>query len=192
MGNSDDQEKRFAASCLFSAYLFANVVSVAPALALSVDDFTGTSQVVAAKSGGRMGGRSSSGARPSSSSYKPSSSTTTERTTVIRQPVIQSPVVVAPPVVAPPVYGGYGYGVDAGAVGKLSNEKELVSCTCSKSFALYSLGLSVGLNAINSIGREMREQSQEREIAREREELAEARMKAAELEGRLRALEAGR
>ena len=55
-----------------------------------------------------------------------------------------------------------------------------------------AVGLSVGLSAINSIGREMREQSQEREIAREREELAEARMKAAELEGRLRALEAGR
>ena len=36
----------------------------------------------------------------------------------------------------------------------------------------------------------MREQSQEREIMREREELAEAKMKAAELEGRLRALEA--
>jgi hypothetical protein len=51
-------------------------------------------------------------------------------------------------------------------------------------------GLTVGLSAINSIGREMREQSQEREIYRERQELAEARMKQAELEGRLRALEA--
>lgn len=64
------------------------------------------------------------------------------------------------------------------------------------SHALFSccafLGLTVGLSAINSIGREIREQSQEREIAREREELAEARMRQAELEGRLRALEAGR
>lgn len=53
-----------------------------------------------------------------------------------------------------------------------------------------SIGLSVGLSAINGIGREMREQSQEREIMRERQELSEAKMKAAELEGRLRALEA--
>ena len=37
----------------------------------------------------------------------------------------------------------------------------------------------------------MREQGQEREIARERAELSEARMRQAELEGRLRALEAG-
>ena len=35
----------------------------------------------------------------------------------------------------------------------------------------------------------MREQSQEREIARERAELQEAKMRQAELEGRLRALE---
>jgi len=51
-------------------------------------------------------------------------------------------------------------------------------------------GLTVGLSAINSIGREMREQSQERQIQQERAELNDARMRTAELEGRLRALEA--
>lgn len=116
MGQSEDHEKKFAASVLTAAYLFANVISVAPAFALA-DDFAGSTQVVAAKSGGRMGGRSSMGNRGASSSYKasPSRSTTRiERTTVIQQPaVIQSPVVVAPP-----VYGGYGYGVDPAAVGK--------------------------------------------------------------------------
>ena len=51
-------------------------------------------------------------------------------------------------------------------------------------------GVVVGLNAISGISREMREQSQEREIQRERAELSEARMRQAELEGRIRAMEA--
>ena len=54
----------------------------------------------------------------------------------------------------------------------------------------FIIGLTVGLSAINSIGREMREQSQERQIQEERAELNEARLRQAELEGRLRALEA--
>ena len=51
-------------------------------------------------------------------------------------------------------------------------------------------GVVVGINAISGISREMREQSQEREIQRERSELSEARMRQAELEGRIRAMEA--
>ena len=109
--SDNDDERRFAASVLTAAYLFANVVSVAPAFA-APQDFAGSSQVVAAKSGGRMGGRSSSsmGSRPSSSSYSRSSSvnTHTSHTTVIQQPVYVAPT---------PVYGGYGYGLDAGTVG---------------------------------------------------------------------------
>ena len=121
MSQSADQEKRFAASVLSAAYIFANVVSVAPAFA-APEDF-GSTQIVAAKSGGRMGGRSATGSRGSSSSYSkaPSSYSSSNRviekkTTIIQQPaVVQSPVVVAPP-----VYGGYGYGYapDPAAVGK--------------------------------------------------------------------------
>lgn len=172
MTNSD-QEKRFASSVVAAAYLFTNVLSVAPTLAAAID-FAGSTEIVAAKSGGRMGGRSATGSRGASPSYSRASSSTPRststrvierQTTVIQQPaVVQSPVVVAPPVVAP-----YGYGYAPDPVG---------------------VGLSVGLSAINGISREMREQSQEREIAREREELAQARMRQAELEGRLRALEA--
>ncbi|CAB9505874.1 expressed unknown protein [Seminavis robusta] len=170
MSQSVDDEKRFAASVLTAAYIFANAVSVAPAFAVP-QDFAGSTHIVAAKSGGRMGGRSSVGTR----SAAPSSSYSRPSTTVVHKTVIQSPTVVAPPVMASPVYMAppvyappvYSPGLDAGAV-----------------------GLSVGLSAINGISREMREQSQEREIAREREELAQSRMRQAELEGRLRALEA--
>ena len=66
----------------------------------------------------------------------------------------------------------------------------LVTNACFR-FGICNTGLTVGLNAISGISREMREQGQEREIARERAELSEARMRQAELEGRLRALEAG-
>ena len=53
-----------------------------------------------------------------------------------------------------------------------------------------SVGLGLGLSAINSIGNGMRENRQENEIYRERVELEQARVKQAELEGRLRMLEA--
>lgn len=124
----DEQEKRFAASVLTAAYIFANAVSMAPAFAAGPDDFSGSSQVIAARSGGRMGGRSAVGTRGASPSYsRPTSSTTIHKTTVI-----QSPSVVGSPVyVAPPVYGGYGYGVDAGTVGmysELSSDFAIKSC----------------------------------------------------------------
>jgi hypothetical protein len=50
--------------------------------------------------------------------------------------------------------------------------------------------LGLGMSAINSAGNSMREYGQEREIERERVELNDSRVKQAELEGRLRALEA--
>lgn len=121
MSQSDDQERKFAASVLTAAYLFANAVSVAPAVA-AFQDF-GSTEIVAARSGGRTGGRVSSGTRGASPSYKaPTNTRVVERTTVIQQPS----VVAAPVVVAPPVYGGYGYGygggLDAGAVGMSNAE----------------------------------------------------------------------
>jgi len=187
---SDNVERRFAASVLTAAYLFANVASMAPAFAAPTD-FAGSSQVVAAKSGGRMGGRSSVGSRGSASSYSRSASTTNNyrSTTVIQQPAY----------VAPPVYGGYGYGygVDAGTVGTFSRQfyfivlKTIIHSTSFLTLIFtLSAGLTVGLNALSGISREMREQSQEQQIRDERQALSEARMREAELEGRLRALEA--
>ena len=56
-------------------------------------------------------------------------------------------------------------------------------------FLICDTALGLGLSAINSVGESMREYNQEREIARERAELNEARIKQAELEARLRSLE---
>ena len=147
-------------SVVAGAYLFANVMTAAPAFAAQDEDLFGSSQVIAGRSGGRAGGRSrSSSFKSAPTSYK-SSPTVIKKTTVIQQ----APVMVAPP----PVYGG-GYGYGGGNSG---------------------LGLAIGLNAVSSIGEGMREARQESEIRESRQELTNARIKEAELEARLRQLEA--
>ena len=86
--------KSTAASVLAAAFLFSNVLAVAPAFAAAPgEDFAGSSQVVAARSGGRMGGRSSMGSRGGGGA--PSYSRSYSRTTVVR-PMVTSPVIVAP------------------------------------------------------------------------------------------------
>merc|ERR1712232_593617 len=110
--------------------------------------------------GGRSGGRAG-GRATSMSRPAPTSTRTVQRTTVIKQPTY-----VAPPVVVAPV-SPYGYGYNP----------------------MGGLGLSLGLNAIEGVGREIRESGQEREIARERAELEVAKQRQFELEQRLAALE---
>jgi len=56
-------------------------------------------------------------------------------------------------------------------------------------FLFLFSGLGLGLNAIENVGREIREQGQERELRDNRAELQMAKMKEAELEQRLRMLE---
>ena len=53
------------------------------------------------------------------------------------------------------------------------------------------IGLGIGLNAVNQIGNDMRDYRQEREIQDANAELRAARMREAEMEARLRALEGG-
>jgi hypothetical protein len=158
--------KKVATSALAAAFLAANVVAMEPALALdssssSMFDF-GSSEVIAGRSGGRSGGRvSSGGAR--SSSYSRSSTTIVRPTTVIRT----SPTYVAPPVyIAPSI--GYGYGYNP----------------------LGGLGMGYALGSMNNIGNDMRDYRQESEIQQSKVQLEQARMKEAELEARLRQLEA--
>ena len=104
----EDGAKKAAGSFLAASFLLSNVAFAAPVMAAMDDamDF-GSSQVIAGRSGGRAGGRSSAARAPPRSSAPSRSSNTrvVERTTVIRQPSYAAPSVI----VAPPVYGGYGY-----------------------------------------------------------------------------------
>merc|ERR1712087_569832 len=112
---------------------------------------------LAARSGGRAGGRASMPRARSSSTRIYSA----PRTTYYSSPSV---------IMAPPVFGspfGYGYGLNP--------------------FGGFGLGLGIG--GMNSVGREIREQSQESELRRSQEELAQTKQKEFELEQRLKALE---
>jgi len=87
--------KRAAVSAVAAAFLASNLATAEPAFALDMD--FGTSQIVAGRTGGRAGGRSTAARAPTSSS---STTHVIHRTTYV-QP---SPVIVAPA----PVYS-YGY-----------------------------------------------------------------------------------
>uniref|UniRef100_A0A7S0F7G3 Uncharacterized protein n=1 Tax=Craspedostauros australis TaxID=1486917 RepID=A0A7S0F7G3_9STRA len=153
-----------AVSFAAAAFLMVNTVDVAPANAVS-DDFFGSTEILAARSGGRAGGRSSSvSSRPSASARSSSSSSTNtrviERTTVVQQ---APTVVAAPPVImAAP---SYGYNPMPG------------------------LGLSLGLNAVSQIGNDMRDARQQSEIRQTQSELMQSKAKEAELSARLSSLE---
>lgn len=158
-----DVKQAATASLIAATLVLGNVLTVGSAIAASMDDaydFGGSSQVVAARSGGRAGGRSSSyRAAP-----RPSSSRTTTNTRVIeRTRYVPSPSYSSPSIImAPPIYN-----------------------------PLPGYGLGLGFNAINQIGNDMRDYRQEGEIRDARVQLEQARIREAEMETRLRALEQG-
>jgi len=160
---NEEGMKKAAASFALATFVLGNVATVAPAFAID-DSYFGSSHVIAARSGGRSGGRSS-GARSSSarsSAPRPSSSSSTtvinRNTYVSPSPMYSSPTVI----MAPPVYNPMG-----------------------------GLGLSLGLNAVSNIGNDMRDYRQEREIQDTRGELQQSKMREAEMSARLNRLEQG-
>mmetsp|Transcript_55012 Transcript_55012/g.61460 ORF Transcript_55012/g.61460 Transcript_55012/m.61460 type:complete len:231 (+) Transcript_55012:38-730(+) len=161
---NEEGMKKAAASFALATFVLGNVAAVAPAFAMD-DSYFGSSHVIAARSGGRSGGRSS-GARSSSarsSAPRPSSSSSTtviNRNTYVSSP---SPMYSSPTVImAPPVYNPMG-----------------------------GLGLSLGLNAVSNIGNDMRDYRQEREIQDTKGELQQSKMREAEMSARLNRLEQG-
>ena len=149
------------AATSFAAAAFLMTSVAAVEPAFAMDEADfGSSQVIAARSGGRAGGRSRAPARAPARSSAPSSS---RSTTVINRTVVSPPVVVGSP-----MYGGYGYGYNP----------------------VPGLGLSLGLNAINQIGNDMRDYRQETEIRDTRAALMNSQQREAEMEARLRQLEA--
>jgi hypothetical protein len=91
-------------SIVTAAFLFSGVATAAPVYAY--DHVSGTdssNQLVAARSGGRIGGRSSMGSR--AGGYGGSSYTNIRRTTVVR-PMVSSPSVIVAPT---PLYSPFGF-----------------------------------------------------------------------------------
>ena len=168
----DAQYRQTVSSVLAAAFVAMNVAtSAAPALAMDQtradEHLFGSSAVIAARSGGRSGGRAASGGN--SKAYRSSSSPARSSTTYKSY---SSTTYVAPPSPTVVVSPGYSYGYSSyNPIGD--------------AITGYALG-----SAINSIGNGFREPRQEREIEQSRYQLEQARMKEAELEGRLRALEA--
>ena len=164
----DEQTRKTVSSFLAAAFVAVNVAATAmPALAVQQDDFFGSTEVIAARSGGRSGGRAGSGGN--SKSYRssaPSRPTTTYKS-------YSSTTVVAPPRPTVVVTPGYGYGYGYSSYNPIGD---------------IATGYAIG--SIANIGNNMRDARQEREIEQSRYQLEQARMKEAELEGRLRALEA--
>jgi hypothetical protein len=155
---SQDSMKRAAASLVAAAFLMGDTMVVDPAFAM--DDFASSgfggssSQILlAARSGGRAGGRSA-GARARPAPSRTINTRVIERTTYVAPPIYSSPVYVAP----------------------LYNP-------------LPGLGFSMGLNAINQVGNDMRDYRQETEIQSTRAQLEQSKMREAEMEARLRQLE---
>merc|ERR1719410_1132193 len=153
--NSEETSKKVAASVLAASFILGNVATIAPAQAID-DSMFGSSNVIAARSGGRAGGRSSAARM---SSPRPSSS---RSTTVINRTYVAPPVYSSPSVIMAPSYN-----------------------PCP------GLGLSLGLNAVNQIGNDMRDYRQEREIRDTQAELNASRAREAQMEARLRQLEMG-
>lgn len=165
IGDDNIDAKKFLGSGAVAAALFlSSAIGGADVASASVDnnyDFSGSSTLVSARSGGRAGGRSSYRAPP------PRSSTTTIRRTTVVQP---STVMVAPPPVVVSPFGGYGYGYGF-------------------PFGGVGLGLNA-LNAVGNEVRDYRQESEiqkgraELEVAKQREAELAARIQQLEMNQR--------
>jgi len=158
---SIDVRKVLGTSAVLATYLMSNIISVEASLAMDNKalDFSGSSNIVAARSGGRAGGRSSMRSTPRSTPPPRSYSSYGSSTTVIQPMVAPSPVIVSP-------FGmGYGYNPFGG------------------------FGMGYGLGALNSAGNEIRDYRQESEIQRGKAELDAAKEREAQLEKRVQELE---
>jgi hypothetical protein len=161
--NGIDKARSAAAGAVLATYLLTNAMIAAPAFATYDYDKAstdiGSSIILAGRTGARAGGRSSTTSLSASSR----SYEPVRSTTTIIQPTIG--LAPAAPVVVSPF--GYSYGYNP----------------------MPGLGLGLGLSAVNSVGNEIRDYNQEREIAQSKIELEQAKGREALLEQRLKALE---
>lgn len=158
----DDNVNKFTSSLVVAATIFATVISnVEPASAQADSfylDFSGSTEVLAARSGGRTGGRSSRAYRPSPSRSAGTRTRIYNSNTRIIQPSYSPPIIVTP---------GFGFGYNP--------------------FGGFGLGLGYG--AVGSVGNVMQDIRQDNELDRVQAELQAEKIKEADMEARLRALE---
>jgi hypothetical protein len=181
---SKSKQNNVALSVVAAAYLFANVAYAPPADAL---DF-GSSETIAARSGGRAGGRSSSGgyrggggggrssfsgggaARSSFSGGGYGGGAAASRA---YSPSYRSTTIVRPMIAPSPFGYGGGYGGGFGY----------------SPFSGIGLGYGLGSMGNNNRGDQARDYQQEKDILSEKSELEQAKLRAAQLELRIQALE---
>jgi hypothetical protein len=184
---SKSKPHKVALSFAAAAYLFANVAYAPPADAL---DF-GSSETIAARSGGRAGGRSSSGGyrggggggggRSSFSGGGASRSSFSggggygggAAASRAYSPTYRSTTIVRPMIAPSPFGYGGGYGGGFGY----------------SPFSGIGLGYGLGAMGNNNRGDQAREYQQEKDIISEKSELEQTKLRAAELELRIKALE---
>lgn len=160
----DEDLRKTVSSVFAAAFLAANVATVMPAFAADQTMDFGSSETIAARSGGRSGGRASSGGN--SKAYRSSSRPSTSYKSYSSTTYVSPPTSV---IVAPPSYSmGYSYN-PLGGLGNVA--------------AGYALG------SLSNNGDSYRDARQEQEIRQSEYELQQAKMKELELETRLRAME---
>mmetsp|Transcript_14329 Transcript_14329/g.35986 ORF Transcript_14329/g.35986 Transcript_14329/m.35986 type:complete len:226 (+) Transcript_14329:140-817(+) len=121
MAKNEDNTKKVAASVLAATFILGNLATAAPAHAVDDFNFGDSSTVIAARSGGRAGGRSSGARmapRPSRSSRP--SPTVINRTYVT--PGYSSPSVIMAPSYGYNPYGGVGLGLGLNAINQVGND----------------------------------------------------------------------
>jgi hypothetical protein len=179
---SKSKHNQVALSVMAAAYLFANVAYAPPADAL---DF-GSSETIAARSGGRAGGRSSSGGyRGGRSSFSGGGAARSSFSgggggygggaSRAYSPTYRSTTIVRPMIAPSPFGYGGGYGGGFGY----------------SPFSGIGLGYGLGAMGNNNNNRQdqARDYQQEKDILSEKSELEQAKLRAAELEQRIQALE---
>jgi hypothetical protein len=163
--NSLEGVQKSIASFAASVTILSNVFIALPTPSANAIYFDyGSTELIAARSGGRAGGRSSSYRAPPA-----------QRSSTLSRP---DPVVIRETRIITPSYSG-------GTT--VMMPPPMYMAPAQPSFP--GLGLVAGYSAINAIGEGMREARQENEIRDARAAVTEARIKEAELEARLKSLE---
>jgi len=185
---NDFSLRKAAASFAVVSTILANVAvggALPAANAADMTDFAGTSQVVAARSGGRMGGRSYSS---SSRGYSSAPRTRVYSSQTYVRPYFSPRVIISP---GPSLGfgGGYmpGFGYRYGPTYPFGYNPYGYY---SNPYGGFGLGLGLGATIGSQAGRAVQEYGRENQLAKVKAELQAEKIKAGAMEERIKQLEA--